>query len=153
MNLAPWRAWIALSLRRAAWAPLLLFGMHVVASRGFDAYRRYPPLDIPMHFFGGVAIAYFFAHAALVAPHCGLTRATDRLTHAVLVLALTCSATVGWEWAEFVSDRFLGTHAQVDLADTMKDMLMGSLGVLSLVAFVLPGPAAPPANDPTAPPV
>ena len=52
-------------------------------------------------------------------------------------LALTCSATVVWEWAEFVSDHFFGTHAQVDLTDTMKDMLMGSLGGLTLAAVTL----------------
>lgn len=146
MTLAFLQSWTLQTLRRAGWAPLLVFGLHVVVSRGLDAYRLFPPLDIPMHFFGGVAIAYFFRHAALQAPRHGLTQATDQLTHWVLVLALTCSATVIWEFAEFVSDHLFGTHAQLGLADTMKDVLMGSLGGLTLAAVTLLRTAAQPAS-------
>jgi len=46
---------------RGAWAPVLVFGLHVFISPALNAYLLFPPLDIPMHFFGGVAIAYFFA--------------------------------------------------------------------------------------------
>lgn len=37
-------------------------------------------------------------------------------------------AAVIWEFAEFVSDRYFGTGAQVSVADTMGDLLMGMLG-------------------------
>lgn len=96
---------------------------------------RFPSLDIPMHFLGGIAIAYFFHHAAIAAPRFGLTRASDTVTHCVLVFALTCSSTVFWEFAEFVSDRFFGTHAQLGLEDSLGDMLMGSLGGSAFLAI------------------
>lgn len=37
------------------------FALHMIATKGFEAYLHLPWLDIPMHFFGGVAIAYFLA--------------------------------------------------------------------------------------------
>jgi len=55
------------------------------------------------------------------------------ITHHVLVLALTCVATVGWEFAEFLCDRFFGTHAQLGLADTLGDMLLGICGGTALL--------------------
>lgn len=127
------RDWIARTARGAAWAPGLVFLVHAVLSRGFHAYDRFPPLDIPMHFLGGVVIAYFFHHAALNAATAGLTGPTDRRTHVVLVFALVATATVFWEFAEYLCDRGFGTHAQVDLEDTLLDMLLGILGGLTFL--------------------
>jgi hypothetical protein len=45
--------------------------------------------------------------------------------------------------AEYLSDRFFGTHAQVDLEDTLLDMFLGLVGGLSfLVANRLLAPAS-----------
>ena len=133
MKSDPFRAWIVLTARRGAWAPSLVFFIHLVALLGFDAYEHFPPLDLPMHFFGGAAIAYFFHHATLASAASGLTRGTDAVTHWILILALTSTTTVFWEFAEFLSDHFFGSHAQLSLADTMGDMLTGFLGGLSLL--------------------
>lgn len=48
--------WVVKTARDAAWAPSLVFLIHAVASLGFRAYQRWPALDIPMHFLGGVVI-------------------------------------------------------------------------------------------------
>jgi di/tricarboxylate transporter len=53
----------------------------------------------------------------------------------VIVLGLTCAATVFWEFAEFLSDRYLGTHAQGALDDTLSDMLFGILGGTAFAAI------------------
>lgn len=53
---------------------------------------------------------------------------------AVVVLGMTGTATVFWEFAEFVSDRFFGTHAQVGLEDTLLDMALGVAGGLAYLA-------------------
>ena len=55
----PLRTWILASLRSAAWAPIFVLVLHIIATRGFNAYHKLPWLDLPFHFFGGVAIAYF----------------------------------------------------------------------------------------------
>jgi hypothetical protein len=112
----------------AGWVPALVFVIHVIVSRVFNMYEAFPALDIPMHFTGGVAIAFFFARNVSIVfiPH--LTQKSRILGHIVMVFALTATATVFWEFAEFIYDRVLGTHVQVSIADTMLDMFLGILG-------------------------
>jgi len=129
--------WIGQTTWRAGWAPLLIFAAHVVASVGFDAYRRHPFLDVPMHFVGGVAIAYFFHHATSSAPRFGLTQSTDAVTHWILVCSLTCSSAVFWEFGEFVSDRYFATKAQLGLQDSLGDMCNGLLGGVAFCAIAI----------------
>jgi hypothetical protein len=45
----------------ASWFPVSVFIVHVVLSRGFNAYEELASTDIPMHVLGGVAITYFYA--------------------------------------------------------------------------------------------
>jgi hypothetical protein len=52
------------TFRDAAWAPITVIIFYAIAARGFDAYLRYPWLVMPTHFFGGVAITYFFLAAS-----------------------------------------------------------------------------------------
>jgi polyferredoxin len=125
--------WSIEAVRRGGLPAIALFGFHVIASRGFNAYVHFPPLDIPMHFLGGVVIAYFFHRASLAATSHGIIGPFHRVTHTVLVFALTCMATVFWEFAEFLSDHFFGTHAQLGLDDTLFDMLLGISGGIALL--------------------
>jgi len=120
--------WIVMTTRDAAWAPSLVFLIHAVASLGFRAYQRWPALDIPMHFLGGVVISYFYHRASINASAVGLLGPFHLVTHLVLVFALVATTTVFWEFAEFISDSVFGTHAQVDLGDTLLDMLLGIVG-------------------------
>jgi len=124
------QAWIVSTTREAAWAPLLVFGLHVLASRVFHAYALVPALDIPMHFLGGVAIAFFYHRASINASAAGLQAPLQASTHRLLVFSLTGTTTVFWEFAEFISDRYFGTHAQLGLQDTLGDMLLGIAGGL-----------------------
>ncbi len=65
-----------------------------------------------------------------------LFRLPDPLLRWILLFALACTAAVFWEFAEWIADRYLGTHCQMnDLYDTLLDLLMGVLGAL---AFLLP---------------
>src|SRR6185436_439266 len=122
---------------RAAWAPFLVFGLHLFISKVLNAYLLYPPLDIPMHFFGGVAIAYFFAACLSALPSGAISSEHRPALHAVGVFALTCTASVFWEFAEFFSDLLLGTHAQLSLGDTLLDMALGTAGGLSFIVWAL----------------
>jgi len=129
-------AWGLEALRKGGWPAITVFGAHVIASRGLHAYVRYPFLDIPMHFLGGIAIAFFFQSAYRAASRHGIVGPFHRTTHDVLVFALTSTATVFWEFAEFLSDRFFGTHAQLGLEDTLGDMLLGIFGGITLLVIV-----------------
>ena len=120
---------------RAAWAPCLVFLLHVFISRVLNAYLLFPPLDIPMHFFGGVAMAYFLAACVRALGVSSESPALGRVVPALLVFSLTCTASVFWEFAEFFSDLLLGTHAQLGLEDTLLDMALGSAGGTLFVAW------------------
>jgi len=83
-----------------------------------------------MHFFGGVAISYFIAKGYNIAEAHGLLGQPARCLYFVTVSAVATTTTVLWEFAEFLSDRYFGTHAQLGLEDTLSDMLLGCLGSL-----------------------
>src|ERR1041384_7803970 len=79
--------WIASTIREAAWAPAIIFVAHLIASRVLHAYERYPPLDIPMHYLGGVVIAFFYHRASINASRGGILGPFHQVTHIVLVFA------------------------------------------------------------------
>jgi hypothetical protein len=120
-------------LRRAAWAPIVVFSAHLIVSRGMHAYLRWPPLDVPMHFLGGVAIAFFFERTLGVLRGARWLEAAGPRLDGLLLIALLCSSTVVWEFAEFGSDRLIGTQAQLGLEDTLADMAVGIAGGLAWI--------------------
>src|SRR5688572_16422886 len=54
--------WISATLRESAWAPLSVLLFYLVG-RSLHLYDLFPPLDMPSHFIGGVAITYFYRSA------------------------------------------------------------------------------------------
>jgi hypothetical protein len=117
------------------WAPLLVFSVHVVASRGLNAYVRFPPTDIPMHFAGGVAIAFFISGCFRALPRHAARSSRVVVLEGVLVGSLASTAALVWEFAEFSIDRLVGTNIQVSLINTMQDLALGMLGALVLVVI------------------
>lgn len=113
-------------LRRALVAPVALVAL---------AYA--PPLQSFMK--AGlyhVDTLFHFAGGALAADACSVwLRARAPWWRNVplvarIVVMVGCSLIVGmaWEWYEFLSDLYLGTHHQLSLADTMKDLALDALG-------------------------
>lgn len=124
------------TLKRYSWFPLAVFLAHEACSHLLNAYERWPPIDIPLHFLGGFSMAFFAAGALSVFTGRRLVRRPDPLLRWLLLFALACTAAVFWEFAEWTSDRYFGTNCQMnDLDDTLLDLLMGLLGAL---AFLLP---------------
>lgn len=133
--MAVWLTWAITSLRRAAWAPVLVFAIHVAAILGFDIYNVFPEFDIPMHFAGGVAIACFFGACYRTAAKLELLGQPSDVVFPPMILGLTCLAAVVWEFAEFLADQWFGMHTQPSLADTLLDLLMGLLGGILWIAW------------------
>lgn len=116
------------AIRRAGWAPLVVFIAHAVLSLVFHAYVRWPGLDIPMHILGGAAMAWFLRAVVL---HPRAEARLGRNTHlgrGLMLVGLTCIVAVLWECAEWSANEFLGTHINIDLADSLADILFGLAG-------------------------
>ena len=117
------------------WAPILVFGTHVFLSRALHAYEIWPPIDIPMHFMGGLAVAFFISRCFQVLPRGEIRKSRTDLLELVLIGSLTAPAAVFWEFAEFGVDQFFGTNIQVSLANTMQDMALGIGGASLFIVF------------------
>ncbi len=142
--------WIVQTLREAVWAPLLVLCLVVLAGGIFDAYTRFPWVDMPTHFLGGIATTYFFwcaaANAQSIAGH------FPKVSHAVLAFGCTASTTILWEVFEFLSDRFLGAHMQHGLGDTSSDIFFSLAGGVAYLVLRRPFAASSSAHALPEPP-
>ena len=119
--------WISITLREAAWAPLSILAFYSLAL-ALHLYDLFPPLDLPSHLLGGVAITYFFRSAIKNSQ----SLVGDIPILIQIIFAFTCTGTtiIFWEFYENLLDRFFGTHMVRGLEDTIVDMVLGLLGAL-----------------------
>ena len=124
-----WSNWMFTTLREAAWAPLSVLMLYLVALH-FQVFKLFPPADIPTHFLGGVAITYFYRVAI---------RRSQLLVGEIpfpvqVLLAFTCTGTttIFWEGHEYVSDFFFNTQMIRGVTDTIVDFFSGLMGALIL---------------------
>ena len=115
--------------------PSVVFLAHEICAHLLDGYRRWPAIDIPLHFFGGFAILYFAAGALRIWEERGFIRPPEAWVQVVMLFGLVNTAAVFWELAEFTADMTIGSHCQLSLEDTLLDLFMGMLGGL---AYLLP---------------
>lgn len=128
--------WVTATLRRAGWALLVVLAFWAIAAKGFDAYLRFPWLDMPTHFAGGAAIAYVVDVAArLIGARLGRVHAAVR---ALLSVGTAAIAAIVWEFLEFGSDLYLGSHLNLGVSDTLSDLFFGLLGatVCAIALFI-----------------
>jgi hypothetical protein len=130
------------SLAKPAWAPFVVFGIHLIAFN-IGLYKTYPLLDIPMHFFGGLAIAYFLSNVFVNALGLFDRPSSNGLVISLLVCTSTCTIAVFWELAEFALSWSLSANLQGGLANTMRDLFFGFAGSLFFVAACSPIHFAP----------
>jgi len=133
--------WMTVTIYRAGWAPTAVFLIFLAWVQGISVFALVPYSDIPMHFLGGVAIAYFWHTASIVGSERGLLGVWHPTTHGLLVFGWTTVAAIVWEFAEFTLDRLTGSQLQGGgewgaLADTFKDVLLGMAGSGCWVLFV-----------------
>jgi len=121
--------WLFATLKESAWAPLSVVGFYAVGL-AFGLFDLFPPLDIPTHFMGGVAITYFYR---------SIIRNSQKVIGDIpfpiqVILAITCTGTttVLWEFYENFIDHFFGFQTVRGLEETIVDMAMGLSGALIL---------------------
>lgn len=118
------------AIRRFGWMPIAVFLAHEICAHVVDGYRRWPPVDIPLHLAGGFAVAFFISGSVRTFGDRGLVRHPDPVIHLAVVFGMTCAAALFWEFAEWTADHTIGTSCQLSLNDTMGDLLVGVLGGL-----------------------
>ena len=118
---------MSITLREAAWAPLSIIAFYAIGL-ALHLYDLFPPLDLPSHLMGGVAITYFF---------CSAIKNSQRIVGDIpipiqIIFAFACTGTtiIFWEFYENLLDLFFSTQMVRGLEDTIVDMFLGLLGAL-----------------------
>jgi hypothetical protein len=115
--------------------PASVFLVHLIASKGFNLYLHFPNMDIPFHYLGGFSIAYTSAQILSYLEKEKITPRLNRGIFMVLMISLTATAAVFWEFAEFTGDQLFNTNIQISLANTMQDQFLGVLGGMTVVVM------------------
>lgn len=124
--------WIMTTLREAAWAPVGVILFYLIGL-AFSWYDTFPPLDIPTHFMGGVAITYFY--------RCAIRNSQKYLgeipplIQILLAFTATGTTTIFWEFYEYFLDASFGAHNIRGVDDTIADFITGLSGALVLSLF------------------
>lgn len=99
------------------------------------AYDIFPWIDIPMHFLGGLSVAYtsilflnFFKQEGMMGIH-------KKNLQIFITLSFVSLIAVLWEFWEFGMDYFFHTNMQQGLADTMMDLFCGLTGGFAGAVF------------------
>jgi hypothetical protein len=99
----------------------------------FGVYDRYPPLDIPTHFLGGVAITFFYRVA--IRNSQALFGGIPFPIQVLFAFTTTGTTIILWEFYEVILDYLFDANNVLGLADTIKDMFVGLMGALLLTIF------------------
>ena len=124
--------WIVSTLREAAWAPLCVVGFYAIGLM-FHLFDKFPQMDIPTHFFGGIAITYFYRIA--IKNSQGMLGNIPVPIQILLAFTATGTTAVFWEFYENTFDFLFHTHMVLGLFDTIKDLFDGIMGALVLSLF------------------
>lgn len=125
-------AWIRVTLRQAAWAPLSVIGFYLFGL-AFHLYELYPNLDIPTHLAGGIAITWFYRIA--IRNSQGFLGDIPFPVQVLFAFTLTATTIILWEFYEAILDFLFSARHILGLSDTLKDMFVGLLGALLLTLF------------------
>lgn len=123
-------------LLRAGWAPVLVVVLHGLFARATNVYDTFSFSDMPMHFFGGMAIAYFLSSCFQAIPAGAISRDWRPVMEFITVTGMTATVAVLWEFVEYFSDEWFGTIALGNIYDTLQDLALGLAGALTWMTIV-----------------
>ncbi len=125
-----------------------VLGVHVIAL-ATDGYHAISWFDVPMHFFGGYAMAllglalwgWIMSHIEIRMKTLASSPYARLLLEGIFVVGFAMLVGVAWEWYEFLFDQFATSFvqkfgvAQMGLPDTMDDLLNDTVGAVTAWAF------------------
>ncbi|MBI3229843.1 MAG: hypothetical protein HYZ45_06600 [Burkholderiales bacterium] len=130
------KVWLLNTFRQAAWAPSLVLLFYFIVGKGFSAYSAYPDLDMPTHFFGGMALAYFYLVAIFQSQQ--LIGPCPQLLQSICALGLAAISNILWEFMETLWDLGFATHINQGINDTLSDLFFGLFGATMMVLLAKP---------------
>jgi hypothetical protein len=111
--------------RRALWAPIAVVVLHSVLGAIFG---HEPYVDPAIQLCGGVAVAYFLYVACTSLP--GVLGQPTPLGRNLMAFGLTAAMAILWQAGAYVIDSLFGTHLLTNVAETIRDLILGLLGAL-----------------------
>jgi hypothetical protein len=118
------------ALGKASAGPLLVFGIHLLALHVFATYYFFPNFDIPMHFLGGLAIAFFFDRALTSASLLRIIEPCHVVHRRILVFCGTCIVAISWEYSEILKYLSFWIQEPAGLEDSLEDLFFGASGAI-----------------------
>jgi hypothetical protein len=115
---------------RFAWAPTAVLILLAILEPTFG-----PKVDPYLHVLGGAACQYFF-YNVLSLPFSWMGSLT-RFAKTIFAFTLTSTIATLWELGEFISDRYVGTHLQESVSETIGDLALGLLGAIIVLTATL----------------
>ena len=124
---AVWKFFLA-----GGWFPVLVFVIHLFTFFVVNIYAFWPRADMPLHFLGGLSIAFFVSRSYQLLQG-GMAKSNwESVIELVLIISVTATAAVFWEFGEFILDRTFKVGLQVSLLNTMQDLFLGMLGAVAV---------------------
>lgn len=127
-NPRPYREVILETTRRGSGPPIAVFVAHVAAYTFAPRWRMLPAVDVTMHLAGGCACAWFIHVLIEAAETRRCIPILDSITRPVLLFALVSTAAVFWEFAEYCDAYLRGTHEEMGVRGTLKDIFVSMIG-------------------------
>ena len=121
---------------RGLWFPALVFLVHYSAGR-FHVYALHPDIDRPLHFFGGLSVAFATSEILTGLDKKGLVAIRPGWIVLPVSVSNTALFAILWEVYEFILNRVYGVHIQTELDDTLYDLFLGVAGALAFCVFAL----------------
>ena len=115
-------------LAKASLGPLLVFAIQILALHVFSTYDYLPNFDVPMYFFGGLAIACFFDRTLRGPSPDGILEPCHLISHELIVFCGTCTVAVSWEYSEILNYVSYWIQEPAGLEDTLDDLFFGAAG-------------------------
>ena len=121
------------ALGKASGGPILVFGIHLLGLHLFNTYYFFPNFDIPMHFLGGLAIAFFLDRALMSASLLRIIEPCHVVHRRVLVFCGTCIVAISWEYSEILKYLSFWIQEPAGLEDSLEDLFFGAAGVIFFI--------------------
>ena len=117
--------------------PIIVFLVHTIAMVGLNVYAYWPDFDVPMHMLGGASVAVAYYRGIQLLQKKKFVPKLRPMAFGVFLLSLVVTTAVLWEWWEFFMDwLFPQWMMQLNLSDTMGDLLNGAIGGLIVILVI-----------------